>query len=132
MQNNWTTSDRFRRFVFQRCRLLLAVNVKKKHTQCKYATLYDTVVKRSLVSNYFSSASKANYICNIYISAIHTTKRRLHGGHWAYGFRLRLRLRLNSNPVNTRVPRVKYQNLFLFGCHAPSWEPSLLGAIDQS
>jgi hypothetical protein len=25
---------------FQRCRLLLVVNVKKKHTQCKYATLY--------------------------------------------------------------------------------------------
>jgi hypothetical protein len=40
MQNNCTTSDRFKRFVFQRCRLLLVVNVKKKYTQCKYATLY--------------------------------------------------------------------------------------------
>ncbi len=40
MQNNCTTSDRFKRFVFQRCRLLLVVNVKKKHTQCKFATLY--------------------------------------------------------------------------------------------
>ncbi len=44
-QNNCTTSDRLKRFVFQRCRLLLVVNVKKKHTQkkytqCKYATLY--------------------------------------------------------------------------------------------
>ncbi len=30
-----------KRFVFQRCgRLLLVVNVKKKHAQCKYATLY--------------------------------------------------------------------------------------------
>ncbi len=34
------TSDRFRRFVFQRCRLQLVVNVKKEHTRCKYATLY--------------------------------------------------------------------------------------------
>jgi hypothetical protein len=40
MQNNCTTSDRLKRFVFQRCRLLLVVNVQKKHTQCKYATLY--------------------------------------------------------------------------------------------
>jgi hypothetical protein len=30
MQNNCTTSDRLERFVFQRCRLLLVVNVKKK------------------------------------------------------------------------------------------------------
>ncbi len=40
MQNNCTTSDRLERFVFQRCRLLLVVNVKKKYAQCKYATLY--------------------------------------------------------------------------------------------
>jgi hypothetical protein len=40
MQNNCTTSDSLKRFVFQRCRLLLVVNVKKKYTQCKYATLY--------------------------------------------------------------------------------------------
>ncbi len=40
MQNNCTTSDRLKRFFFQRCRLLLAVNVEKKHSQCKYATLY--------------------------------------------------------------------------------------------
>ncbi len=40
MQNCCTTSDRLKRFVFQRCRLLLVVNVPKKHTQCKYATLY--------------------------------------------------------------------------------------------
>jgi hypothetical protein len=46
MQNNCTTSDRLKRFVFQRCRLLLVVNVKKRHAQCKYATLYgyETVV----------------------------------------------------------------------------------------
>jgi hypothetical protein len=30
MQNNCTTSDRFKRSVFQRCRLLLVVNVKNK------------------------------------------------------------------------------------------------------
>ncbi len=40
MQNNCATSDRLKRFVFQRCRLLLVVNVKQKHAQCKYATLY--------------------------------------------------------------------------------------------
>ncbi len=38
--NNCTASDRLKRFVFQRCRLLLVVNVTKKHSQCKYATLY--------------------------------------------------------------------------------------------
>ncbi len=47
MQNNCTTSDRFKRFVFQRCRLQLVVNVKKKYTKCKYATLhgYETVAR---------------------------------------------------------------------------------------
>jgi hypothetical protein len=52
MQNNCTTSDRLKRFVFQRSRLLLVVNVKKKHAQCKCATLYG----RSM-SNYFAYAS---------------------------------------------------------------------------
>ncbi len=51
MQNNCTTSDRFKRLVFQRCRLLLVVNVKKKHTQCKYATLYgyETVARWAII-----------------------------------------------------------------------------------
>jgi hypothetical protein len=40
MQNNCTASDRFKRFFFQRCWLLLVVNVEKKHAQCKYAILY--------------------------------------------------------------------------------------------
>jgi hypothetical protein len=55
MQNSCITSDRFKRFVFQLCRLLLVVNVEKKHTQCKYATLYgyETVAR----CNYFASAS---------------------------------------------------------------------------
>ncbi len=51
MQNNCTTSDRLKRFVFQRCRLLLVVNVKKRHAQCKYATLYgyETVVRWAII-----------------------------------------------------------------------------------
>jgi hypothetical protein len=51
MQNNCTTSDRFKRFVFQRCRLLLVVNVQKKYSQCKYATLYgyETVARWSII-----------------------------------------------------------------------------------
>jgi hypothetical protein len=45
MQNICTTSDRLKRFVFQRCRLLLSVviveNLKSTPlSQCKYATLY--------------------------------------------------------------------------------------------
>ncbi len=59
MQNNCTTSDRFKRFVFQRCRparWLLAVNVKKKHTQCKYADIVRLWNGRSM-SNYFAYAS---------------------------------------------------------------------------
>jgi hypothetical protein len=51
MQNNCTASDRLKRFVFQRCRLLLVVNVKKKHAQCNYATLYgyETVARRAII-----------------------------------------------------------------------------------
>ncbi len=53
MQNNCTTSDRFRWFVFQRCRLLLVVKVEKKNTvtRCKYATLYgyETVAQRAII-----------------------------------------------------------------------------------
>jgi hypothetical protein len=51
MQNNCTTSDRLKRFVFQRCRLLLVVNVKKKHAQCKCATLYgyETVARWAII-----------------------------------------------------------------------------------
>jgi hypothetical protein len=51
MQNNCTTSDRFRRVFFQRRRLLLVVNVKRKHTRCKYATLYgyETVARRAII-----------------------------------------------------------------------------------
>ncbi len=51
MQNDCTTSDRFKRFVFQRCGLLLVVNVKKKHTECKYATLYgyETVARWAII-----------------------------------------------------------------------------------
>jgi hypothetical protein len=57
MQNNCTTSDRFKRFVFQRCRLLLAVNVKKKYSA---NMRHCTVVKRlrdDSVSNYLAYAS---------------------------------------------------------------------------
>ncbi len=51
MQNNGTTSDRLKQFVFQRCRLLLVVNVNKKHAQCTYATLYgyETVAWRAII-----------------------------------------------------------------------------------
>ncbi len=51
MQNNCTTTDRFKRIVFQRCRLLLVVNAKKKYTRCKYATLYgyETVARRAII-----------------------------------------------------------------------------------
>ncbi len=51
MQNNCTTSDRFKRLVFQRCRLQLVVNVTKKNTLCKYATLYgyETVARWAII-----------------------------------------------------------------------------------
>jgi hypothetical protein len=51
MQNNCTTSNRLKRFVFQPCRLMLVVNVKKKHTQCIYATLYgyETVTRWAII-----------------------------------------------------------------------------------
>ncbi len=50
MQNNCTTSDRLKRFVFQRCRLLLVVNVKKKLSA---NMRHCTVMKRSLDEQLF-------------------------------------------------------------------------------
>jgi hypothetical protein len=56
MRNNCTTSDCLKRFVFQRCRLLLVVNVTKKHTQCKLCDIVRLWNGRSM-SNYFAYAS---------------------------------------------------------------------------
>jgi hypothetical protein len=72
MQNNCTTSDRLKRFVFQRCSLLLVVNVQKKHAQCKYATLYgyETVARGAVIlhtpvgQDYVCDVGQ-NYVCNI-------------------------------------------------------------------
>jgi hypothetical protein len=70
MQNNCTTSDRLKRFVFQRCRLLLVVNVKNKHTQWKYATFYgyETVARWAIILHTpvrnFISSYKYGYLLN--------------------------------------------------------------------
>ncbi len=52
MQNYCTTSDRFKRFTFQLCRLLLVVNVKKKSTLSANMR-HCTVMKRSLDEQLF-------------------------------------------------------------------------------
>ncbi len=51
MQNNCTTSDRLKRFVFQRCRLLLIVNVKKStlSANMRHCTVYETVARGAII-----------------------------------------------------------------------------------
>ncbi len=56
MQNNCTTSDRLKRFVFQRCRLLLVVNVTKKAHSVQVCDIVRLWNGRSM-SNYFAYAS---------------------------------------------------------------------------
>jgi hypothetical protein len=65
-------SNRLKRFVFQRCRLLLVVNVQKKHAQCKYATLYgyETVARRAIILH--TPVRKVRYIFTYIHMSQHT------------------------------------------------------------
>ncbi len=58
---NCTTSDRFKRFVFQRCRLLLVVNVKKSTLSANMR--HCTVMKRSLDEQLFCKRQYNALLC---------------------------------------------------------------------
>ncbi len=65
MQNNCTTSDRLKRLFFQRCRLLLVVNVKKKAHSVQICDTVRLWNGRSM-SNYFAYASTQSKYATLY------------------------------------------------------------------